>query len=143
MTWPCDSIAGEISHNCIPIQKWANKAQLCLCLQAKVGGLAFPNVTLREEALSPFPPSQTELVAYFRHRGLFDQTPTSLSSFLTCLTSNVWHSRLAADQLTAPRQGPTRPGQMPLLVGPDHMHRGQARAPRELPHPHTLHRTRD
>lgn len=58
---------------------------------------------------------------YFRHRGLFDQTPTTLHSFLTSLTSNVWHSRLAADQLSTPRQGPTGPGKMPLHVGPDHM----------------------
>lgn len=101
--------------------------------------LAFPNVSLREEALSPSPPSLTESVGYFRHRGLFDQTPTTLRSFLTSLTSNVWHSRLAADQLSAPRRGPIGPGQMPLHVGPDHMNRGQAGAPRELPHPHTVH----
>ena len=66
------------------------------------------NVSLREEALSPFPPSRTESVGYFRHRGLFDQTPTTLRSFLTSLTSNVWHSRLAADQRPAPRRGPHR-----------------------------------
>lgn len=56
--------------------------------------------------------------------GLFDQTPTTLRSFLTSLTSNVWHSRLAADQLSTPRRGPTGPGQMPLHVGPDHMNVG-------------------
>lgn len=81
-------------------------------------------------------------VGYFRHRGLFDETPTTLCSFLTSLTSNVWHSRLAADQLTAPRRGPTGPGQMPLHVGPDHMNKGQAGAPRELPNPQTHHRIR-
>ena len=101
-----------------------------------------PNVSLREEALSPSPPSHTESVGYFRHRGLFDQTPTTLRSFLTSLTSNVWHSRLATDQPSAPRRGPTGPGQMPLHVGPDHMNGGQARAPREPPHPHALHRIR-
>lgn len=122
----------QTKHNCVFVS-----------IQAMVGGLSFPNVSLREDALSPFPPFRTESVGYFRHRGLFDQTPTSLSSFLTSLTSNVWHSRLAADQLPAPRQGPTRPGQMPLHVGPDHMNRGQAGAPRELPHPHTLHHIRD
>ena len=115
---------------------------LFLSSEVKVEGLAFPNVSLREEALSPFPPSLTESVGYFRHRGLFDQTPTTLHSFLTSLTSNVWHSRLAADQLSAPRRGPTGPGQMPLHVGPDHMNGGQAGAPREPPHPHTLHRIR-
>lgn len=82
-------------------------------------------------------------VGYFRHRGLFDQTPTSLRSFFlfffTSLTSNVWHSMLAADQLSAPRRGPTGPSQMPRHVGPDHVNRGQAGAPREPPHPHILH----
>lgn len=90
-------------------------------IQAEVGGLACPNVSLQEEALSYFPASRTQPVDYFRHRGLFDQTPTALRSFLTSLTSNVWHSRLAADQLPTPRRGPTGPGQMPLHVGPDHM----------------------
>lgn len=80
-----------------------------------------PNVILQEDALLHSPPSQTESVDYFQHRGLFDQTPTTLHSFLTSLTSNVWHSRLAADQLSSPRQGPTGPGQMPLHVGSDHM----------------------
>lgn len=37
--------------------------------------------------------------------GLFDQTPTTLRSFLTSLTSNVWHSRLAADQLSCSQTG--------------------------------------
>lgn len=66
-----------------------------------------------------------ESVDHFQHSGLFDQTPTTLRSFLTSLTSNVWHSRLAVDQLCTPRQGPTGPGQMPLHVGPDHMNVGR------------------
>ena len=74
--------------------------------------------------MSHFPPSRTQSADYFRHRGLFDQTPTTLRPFLTSLTSNVWHSRLAADQRSTPRRGPTGPGQMPLHVGPDHMNVG-------------------
>lgn len=81
-----------------------------------------PNVNLQEEALSLHP--LRESVDHFQHSGLFDQTPTTLRSFLTSLTSNVWHSRLAVDQLSTPRQGPTGPGQMPLHVGPDHMNVG-------------------
>lgn len=104
----------------------AHKLQfgLLFYIQADVGRLTCPNVSLQEEALSHFSPSRTESVDYFRHRGLFDQTPTTLHSFLTSLTSNVWHSRLAADQLSTPRQGPTGPGKMPLHVGPDHMRVG-------------------
>lgn len=70
-----------------------------------------------------------ESVDHFQDSGPFDQTPTSLPSFLTSLTSNVWHSRLAVDQLCTPRQGPTGPGQMPLHVGPDHMNVGRNRGP--------------
>lgn len=76
-----------------------------------------------------------ESVDHFQHSGLFDQTPTTLPSFLTSLTSNVWHSRLAVDQLSTPRQGPTGPGQMPLHVGPDHMNVGRDWGPRRVAPP--------
>lgn len=66
-----------------------------------------------------------ESVDHSQHSGLFDQTPTTLRSFLTSLTSNVWHSRLAVDQHCTPRQGPIGPSQMPLHVGPDHMNVGR------------------
>lgn len=76
-----------------------------------------------------------ESVDHFQHSSPFDQTPTTLPSFLTSLTSNVWHSRLAVDQLSTPRQGPTGPGQMPLHVGPDHMNVGWDWGPRRVAPP--------